>query len=227
VARDDLASLVQAMVWAQARYPPDSATRAMHRWLDLMERRTGHDSALRQTVLAANAQPALFAYLAERDTSLLARVLPSASEGGIVRAELALDRGDTATARRYAVAATGADLARGTLDSAKIPDGAGRLPWGLGWGDVFARLGHLEVAVAVYAWADSAPHPVPVAGSLVRSWAERGALLQQLGRTQEAIALYQRFIAAWDRADAGLQPLVERARQAVAALRGEVQERRS
>jgi predicted RNA polymerase sigma factor len=61
----------------------------------------------------------------------------------------------------------------------------------------------------------------------VQSWAERGALLQQLGRTQEAITQYQRFIDAWDRADPGLQPLVERARRTVAALRGEVEERRS
>jgi len=89
-----------------------------------------------------------------------------------------------------------------------------------------ARLGELEAAVNVYAYADSAPHPVSIPGALVQSWAERGALLQRLGRTQEAITQYERFIKAWDRADTGLQPLVERARRAVEALRGEIQERR-
>jgi tetratricopeptide (TPR) repeat protein len=177
--------------------------------------------------MAANSQAAMFAYLAERDSTLLARVLAYLPNGGIVPAQMAIDRGDSAAARRAAVAATGVDLATGAVDTATVPDGQWRLLWGIGWGDVLARLGHLQAAVTVYAYADSAPHPSAAPGALVRSWAERAALLQQLGRTQEAITLYQRFIDAWDRADSGLQPLVERARQAVAALRGEVQERRS
>jgi tetratricopeptide (TPR) repeat protein len=112
------------------------------------------------------------------------------------------------------------------VDPARVPDGAGRVVWALGWGDVFARAGSLEEAAAVYAWADSAPHPVSVPGALVRSWAERAAILQQLGRTAEAITLYQRFIDAWQHADPALQPLVERARRAVEALGGRIEEPR-
>jgi tRNA A-37 threonylcarbamoyl transferase component Bud32/tetratricopeptide (TPR) repeat protein len=227
VAKDDLILLLKAVAWAQTRYPPDSATAATHRWLDMMERRTAEDSAARRTVMAANAQVALIAYLADRDTTLLRRVLPHVSREGIVSAHMALERGDTAGARRLALAATGADPTRGTVATSKVPSGVSRLAWALGWGDVLARLGLLEAAATAYAYVDSAPHPVSAPGALVRSWAERGALLQRLGRTQEAIAVYQRFIDAWDRADPGLQPLVERARQAVAALRGEVRERRS
>jgi hypothetical protein len=53
----------------------------------------------------------------------------------------------------------------------------------------------------------------------VRSFAERGALYQQLGERDKAIEYYERFIAAWEKADPKLQPLVERARQAVQAIR--------
>jgi tetratricopeptide (TPR) repeat protein len=227
VAKDDLLTLVQAITWSQTRYPVDSATAAAHRWLDVVERRTAGDTAARRTALAANSQTALLIFLAERDTTLLGRIMPYVSDQSIIRAQAALERGDTADARRRALDATGADPAGGTVDPAKVPDGAARSIWALGWGDLLGRLGQLEAALAAYAYADSAPHPVAVPGALVQSWAERGALLQQLGRTQEAITQYQRFIDAWDRADPGLQPLVERARRTVAALRGEVEERRS
>ena len=227
VAKNDILTLVQAVTWAQTRYPRDSATAATHRWLDLVERQTVGDTAARRTAMAANGQAALLAFLSERDSSLLGRVAPYAGEGTMIRAHMALERGDTAGARRQAAAATGADLGAGTVDPAKVPDGGARVVWALGWGDLLGRLGHLDAALAVYSYADSAPHPVAAPGALVQSWAERGALLQRLGRTQEAIAQYQRFTDAWDRADAGLQPMVERARRAIAALRGEVDERRS
>ena len=227
VGKDDLVALVRAVTWGQTRYPPDSGTAATHRWLDLVGRQTAGDTALRRTAMAANGQLALLAFLAERDTSLLQRMLPYISDQSIIRGHMALERGDTTDARRRVVAGAGVDLATGAVDSAKVPDGAARLIWAVGWGDLLGRLGHIEAAAAVFAYADSAPHPVGAPGVLVQSWAERGALLQRLGRTPEAITQYQRFIDAWDRADAGLQPLVERARRAVAALRGEVEERRS
>ena len=46
-------------------------------------------------------------------------------------------------------------------------------------------------------------------------------LYQQLGDTTNAIALYEKFIAAWEDGDAFVQPLVNRARAVVAALRNE------
>jgi predicted RNA polymerase sigma factor len=67
---------------------------------------------------------------------------------------------------------------------------------------------------------------VAVPGTLVRSWAERAALLQRLGRSEEAIALYQRFVDAWERADPDLQPMVERARRAIDALGGQIEQPR-
>ena len=62
------------------------------------------------------------------------------------------------------------------------------------------------------------------AAVLIRTWAERAVLYQQLGETDRAIAMYEKFIAAWADGDAEVQPLVERARAAVAALKGEVRE---
>jgi tetratricopeptide (TPR) repeat protein len=91
---------------------------------------------------------------------------------------------------------------------------------------VLAHAERFEEAAAVYAWADSVEHPVNVPGTLARSWAERAAILQQLGRKDEAIELYQRFIENWDRADPTLQPMVERARRAIEALGGTIEEPR-
>jgi len=54
---------------------------------------------------------------------------------------------------------------------------------------------------------------------VVRSYAERGALYQQLGEREKAIEYYERFIASWRDADPKLRPAVERARAAVQAIR--------
>jgi hypothetical protein len=68
---------------------------------------------------------------------------------------------------------------------------------------------------------DSSEARVNHPGFVVRSWAERGALHQQLGHKDEAARWYQQFIAARQHADTYLQPDVDRAKQALAALRGE------
>jgi tetratricopeptide (TPR) repeat protein len=57
---------------------------------------------------------------------------------------------------------------------------------------------------------------------LIQSWAERGALYQQLGQRDAAIEMYEKLIDAWRDGDQHVQPSVERARQAVRVLRGEV-----
>jgi tRNA A-37 threonylcarbamoyl transferase component Bud32/tetratricopeptide (TPR) repeat protein len=225
-AKDELGLLNQAVVYAQTGRPADSASALAAQWLDAVERRTARDTAARQSAMAGSGPAVLLAYLMERDTVLLARILPYLPETTISGAEMAIERGDTAGALRQAATALGAGIATGTLDPARVPEAAARVIWALGWGDVLARAGRFEAAVAVYAWADSAPHPVNVPGTLVRSWAERAAILQQLGRTADAIALYQRFIAAWQHADPALQPLVERARLAVEALGGRIEEPR-
>jgi eukaryotic-like serine/threonine-protein kinase len=224
--KEDIALLNRAVAYAQTGQPADSATAATARWLDVVERRTAGDTVLRRRAMMGSGPVTLLAYLQERDTLLLHRIVAWAGDSTISAAELAIERGDTTTARRTAEAVVGGGRGRGVVNPARVPDGAARVVWALGWGDVFARAGRLEEAAAVYAWADSAPHPVSTPGALARSWAERAAILQQLGRAAEAIALYQRFIDAWQHADPALQPLVERARRAVEALGGHIEEAR-
>jgi tetratricopeptide (TPR) repeat protein len=187
----------------------------MHRWLDAVERRTAADTAARRSAMLNSAPAVLLTYLTERDTLQLRRILPYVPEAAITSAEMAIERGDTAGALRRAVAAMDA-----------VPDGTARIVWALGWGDVLARAGRFEDAAAVLAWADSTSHPVSAPGALVRSWAERAAILQRLGRADEAIALYQRFVDAWEHADPALQPMVERARRAIDALGGQIEQPR-
>ena len=49
----------------------------------------------------------------------------------------------------------------------------------------------------------------------------RGALYQAMGDRSRAIEFYEKFISAWERADTALQSLVDRAREAVASLKGD------
>ena len=92
----------------------------------------------------------------------------------------------------------------------------------LGWAAVIAEMGDFQDALAAYARLDSAEFEFNNAALIVRSWPQRAALHQLLGETQQAIELYERFIDAWRNASPHLQPLVDRARAAVAALRGEI-----
>lgn len=93
-----------------------------------------------------------------------------------------------------------------------------------------AELGEPERAVEAYQRLDPARYAVSFWGIgnywglLVRSYAERGALYQQLGHRARAIEMYQKFIEAWGEGDGTVQPMVERARRALAALRGEAAE---
>ncbi len=86
-----------------------------------------------------------------------------------------------------------------------------------------ARMGDFEHAMDAYAQFDSIP-PAAWPGLHVRSWAERGALYQELDDREGAIDMYQKFIGAWENGDETVQPLVDRARAAVAALQGELGE---
>ena len=90
------------------------------------------------------------------------------------------------------------------------------------WGDLLARLREPRLAIDAYARLDSLEERIHQPGFVVRSWAERGALYQQLGDVPQAIRYYERFIEAWQHADPELQPVVERARKAIAALKGDV-----
>ena len=129
-------------------------------------------------------------------------------------AHMALARGDTTRAQmridRHVVNADDLEFAGefGTVRS-------------FAWADLLTQLGSFRDAIDVYAHIDSVDSRTQVPSLHVRSYAERGALYQALGETAEAIEMYERFIAAWEGGDEPVQPLVDRARATIAALRGE------
>ena len=215
-------TLVQASVYIQTALPADSASATVRRWLDGLRARFGADTTSLREVVTAAGTVFLAAFLADRDTTTLTRFLGLSDTTGsstwrVARAELALERGDTAEARTRASSALG---------STPPNEFAGEygLVRSAAWADVLARLGQLRDAADVLARIDSIPPTAGGPGFRVRSWAERGAVLQRLGRTAEAIEQYERFIDAWTDADPVLQPFVERARRTVAALKGEIGE---
>lgn len=170
------------------------------------------------------------AYLASRDTVVLSRWLRE-REPAMWRspeAHLALQRGDTAQARQL--------LAQHFRPDEPIPAGPFAtfrlnedLPDAYAWADLLARLGELERAIQAYDRLDEAPYDVAFWtignhwGLLVRSYAHRGSLYQQLGNRDKAIEMYRRFVDAWAEGDETVQPMVDRARRALAALRGEAE----
>ena len=90
------------------------------------------------------------------------------------------------------------------------------------WADLLVHLGEPAEAIEIYSRLDSTSARLAIPMLQVRSWAERGALYQQLGERDKAIEMYQLFIAAWSDGDDIVQPQVQRARDAVAALEGRV-----
>jgi tetratricopeptide (TPR) repeat protein len=90
------------------------------------------------------------------------------------------------------------------------------------WGAVLAELGESQAALEAFGRIDTLEARIQHPGLLVRSYAERGELYQQLGDLQKAVEFYDKFIAAWSNADPELQPQVDRVRKARAAAKGEV-----
>jgi tetratricopeptide (TPR) repeat protein len=202
----------------------DSATvrTGTHAWLDTLDRYYPPGSDDRQRQLEGSGTTVLSAYLATRDTTLLSRFLTATDTTGsrtwrTMLAHLALQRGDSATARARLDTHF---RKRDSVETAGDP-GSRRL---FAWADLLAQLGELSEAVTAYELFDSLEPGRGAAMLHVRSWAERGALYQQLGETAPAIEMYEKFITAWANGDEVVQPLVARARQAVAALRGETRE---
>jgi serine/threonine-protein kinase len=194
---------------------------AMHELRELVDRRAGSDSALLRRLVTSFGTSAVAAFLATRDSTHLVRFLGLVDTVGsatwrVADGLLALARGDTARAAlrvdRHYRAPTPTEFA-----------GEQGVTRAFAWGDLLTRLGEHRLALEAYGRLDSADQRVRHPGLLVRSWAERGALHQQLGEIPQAIEQYQRFVDAWEYADPELQPMVDRARSAVAALRGELQ----
>jgi tetratricopeptide (TPR) repeat protein len=186
----------------------------------MLEGRARGDTVQLRRLVTSIGASSLAAYLISRDTTLLTDFLSLAdtvnsSTWRVADAHLALARGDTARARMR--------VDRHYRQPADVEfAGEQGIVRSYAWGDLLARLGEARQALEAYARLDSADQRVQHPGYLVRSWAERGALHQQLGQAPEAIELYERFIEAWKDADPELQPLVDRARSAVAAIRGEL-----
>ena len=196
--------------------------------LDTLRAAFGYDSVAYRKYIG-RFSTYLAAYLGSRDTVVLKRWMRD-SDSTMWRspeAHLALTRGDSSRARQL--------VSQFFRPAEPIGDGpfAGRnisedVPDAYAWADLLARLGELERAVRAYDRLDIAPYNVNFWGLsnnwglLVRSYAERGALYQQLGNRGKAIEMYQKFVDAWGEGDEVVQPMVERARRALAALRGEV-----
>ncbi len=162
----------------------------------------------------------LTSYIGTRDTTILTRFLgvvdtTRSRTWRLMDAHLALARGDTAHARMRV------DRHVRNADDLEFRNEPGTVR-SFGWADLLAQLGAFQEAVEVMSRIDSVESRARVPSLHVRSFAERGALYQELGERDLAIEMYEKFIAAWEGGDEAVQPLVERARNAVAALRGEV-----
>lgn len=85
--------------------------------------------------------------------------------------------------------------------------------WGIGdlWrGDLYRELGEMEKAEAWYRMLET-----PVV-----AYERLGRVYEEMGRPGDAAAAYRRFVAAWEDADARLQPRVEEARERIRELDG-------
>ncbi|MEE8361510.1 MAG: protein kinase [Gemmatimonadales bacterium] len=206
---------------------PDSSLvrRAADRWFNQLTENFGRDTASVTTILSGieggfdPPSPYLAAYLASRDTTVLLPLLAAAGpdDWPSGRAQLAFARRDTAGAH----ALFDDHFADATIENVE------QFAEMYAWADLLARLGDPGAALAAYQRLDKAKLSFGPGNQmdpllLISSWAERGALYQQLGQKDKAIEMYEKLIDAWRDGDQHVQPSVERARRAVRVLRGEV-----
>ncbi len=215
-----LGELIDFQMAAGLAVDPDEARRLAYWWMDTVDSLFASDSAAWQKAMAATSSTLLQAYLSTRDTTILSRFLDNIDTTGFrtwrtMDAHLALARGDTA----YALAQIDQHVRQADdLEFSGDPGGVRSFAWA----DLLVRVGDPATAIDVYGRLDSTRVRVGSPSLQVRSWAERGALYQQLGDRDKAIEMYQLFIDAWSDGDEVVQPQVERARSAVAALQGQV-----
>ena len=217
---------VELAILSQASADSASVRALAMESLDSIRAAYGYDSVAYGKVVARQSVY-LVAYLASRDTVVLKRWIHD-SRSPMWRsseAHLAMKRGDRALARELASQHFRPAEPIRTGPSATISEDVADA---YAWADLLAELGELDRAVQAYQRLDAAAYGVAFWGVgnywglLVRSYAERGALYQQLGNRAKAIEMYQKFVDAWSEGDEVVQPMVERARRALAGLRGEV-----
>ncbi len=216
--KNDLATLLELEVVALLGGGGEITAAMANNWLDVLDSGYGPGSKDHEDRWENASSLILGAYLASRDTALLGRFLANIDTTAsrtwrAMDAHLALERGDSLAARsRVDTHFRGRDdlELRGSF-------GAMRL---FAWADLLARLGERADAVEAFALYDGEVRHETSAPLQVRSWAERGALYEQLGETERAIEMYERFIEAWQEGDDIVQPSVETARQRLSLLRG-------
>ncbi len=216
------AQLLALQLLTQEDLQGAAARQAARVWLDTLDQHYGPGSEDHQAHWTASGSTILASYMDSRDTTILARFIAQIDTSASrtwrpMLAHLALERGDTATARdRLATHFSNRD----SLEIAGSP-GAVRL---FAWADLMARMGDAEQSAAAFELFESLAQLYSWPALHVRSWAERGAAYQLSGQDERAIEMYERFIAAWSGGDTMVQPYVDRARLAVAAIRGETEQ---
>jgi serine/threonine-protein kinase len=190
-----------------------------HDWLDTLAAHYEPGSTEYERRVANSGSLLLYVYFQTRDTTVLSRFVAEidTTESRTWRAMLAhlqLERGDTAAARARL------DQHFTNRDDAEISGEPGCIRL-FAWADLLTRLGNANAAAQAFSLFDTDAEVDECPSNHVESWAERGALYQQLGDSARAVENYERFIAAWQHADDRLQPQVDRARSALAALKGE------
>jgi len=214
MSKADLIRSLDGFAYAEAGLPEAAAIARDFQRMGIS--RAGRDTAAVRRTVQSLGTGLLMAYLATRDSTLVSNLMATvdtlnSTTWRVSDAQVALLRGDTARARmrvnRHYRQPDQTEL-RGDFGAIRT----------YAWADLLARLGETRMAIDAFALLDSSERALPHPGLQVRSWAERGALYQQLGDPAKSAEFYRKFIDAWKDADPGLQPMVDRARAALEAL---------
>ena len=210
-----LADAVRRMREEELPEPPYADRDEARRWerVAYAFTKAALDSAVARVVMT---QSCGHTYLFARDTTTLVEWIAMLPDSACLdmRGHLALAREDTAGAQTLA--------SRVASELPQDPNAWNAENAGVAyaWADLLASMGRPREALDVYTRLDSVNFTWQ-ATLLVRSWAERAAIHQALGETQDAIGLYQRVLDVLENADEPNQPFVQRIEAALAAARGE------
>lgn len=190
---------------------------ATHAWLDAIDGSFEPGGREHRSRWLESGLSVLGAYLATGDTTLLARFTASSDSAPsrtwrTMEAFLALERGDTASARARLESRF---ENRDAVELSGDP-GAMRL---FAWATLLERVGEPARAAEAFALFDTEASPYMATVLHVRSWYERGRLWSALGEAERAAESYERFVNAWSEGDPAVQPIVERARSALEEVR--------
>jgi len=215
--KDDLAAMLELELMTRVGAGGEVTAALANQWLDILDAGYGPGTKDHEDRWESSGSLILAAYLASRDTALLDRFLApidttASRTWRAMEADLALERGDSAAARARL------DAHFHDRDQLELRGSHGAIRL-FAWADLLAQLGEVEAALDAFALFDTEVRNETSAPLQVRSWAERGALYEQLGETERAIEIYERFIAAWQDGDEMVQPAVESARARVSLLR--------